>query len=189
MAEAKDHLRLNGGGPLGAFNKNYMAFTLDEVKRNFKNLITMQPGNFSALATWAPLSFPASLGIGECMKDSGNCEGCAVVTDRGVNFYPRYVNEVNCKSLGNLCGQNNPGTCKATVMTQKFFKDHGAGTCNKDLKLDFYDMKMCCQCILLWCNGKWKLGQVTLPTNQSGLSSTNFCHFLGCNLWQICTVK
>lgn len=144
MAEAKDHLRLNGGGPLGAFNKNYMAFTLDEVKRNFKNLITMQPGNFSALATWAPLSLPASLGIGECMKDSGNCEGCGVLTDRGGNFYPRYVSEVNCNSLGSGCGQNL-GKCEATVMTQKFFK----GTCKTDLQLDLYDMKMCCQCILL----------------------------------------
>lgn len=125
MVEVKDYLRLNGGGFLGVFNKNYMVFILDEVKRNFKNLIIMQLGNFLVLVIWVFLSFFVFLGIGECMKDLGNCEGCVVVIDCGVNFYLCYVNEVNCKSLGNFCGQNNFGICEVIVMMQKFFKDYG----------------------------------------------------------------
>lgn len=148
--EAKDHVRLNGGGPLGAYNENYMAFTLDEVRRNFKNLLTLQPGNFSALAAWAPLSFPATLESGACVKDSGNCEGCPVVKDLGASYYPRFVNEVNCKSSLIPCGQGL-GECRTSVMSQRFFRDPSKDltTCNKDLEEYYYDMEMCCQCMLL----------------------------------------
>lgn len=154
ITEAKDHLRLNGGGPLGTYNENYMAFTLDEVRRNFKNLLTMQPGNFSALAAWAPLSFPATMSSGSCVKDSGGCEGCPGLTNLGPGYYPQYLNQVNCESSRKTCGvngQQGKGQCRSTVMRQRFFKDVSTSlpACNKDPEEYHYDMNMCCQCVLL----------------------------------------
>lgn len=148
ITEAKVQLRLHGGGPLGAYNKNYMAFTLDEVRRNFKNPVTMQPGNFSALFASANLADPCK------GTTSGNgCKECFFTTDFGQGHYPRYIEERSCESTVHDCdGTGNTG-CRTAVMKQRFLKDPSQElkTCDKKLKLDvyYYDMKMCCQCVKL----------------------------------------
>lgn len=149
--QALAQLSKSGGGPLGTFNKNYMAFTMNEVLNNFKNLITQQPGNFSGATTKAS-SLSAPLSTGACTSTQSNfpyCNACPVVTDLGENKFPRFINEIICETENTLCGVQGNGYCKTTSITQRLLLwrcDPATG--QEKMEAFTQEIRSCCECIL-----------------------------------------
>ena len=142
-------LNKSGGGPLGKFNKNYMAFTMNEVLNNFNNLITHQPGNISG-ASIKSLSAPLSMGA--CTSTQSNfpyCNACPVVTDLGSDKFPRYINEIICETEFTLCGNQGNAYCKTTSISQRLLLwqcDPATGT--ETLVPFTQEIRSCCECFL-----------------------------------------
>ena len=149
--QALAELIKSGGGPLGKFNKNYMAFTMNEVVSNFKNLITQQPGNFSGATTKAS-SLTASLSTGDCTSTQGTfpyCNACPVVTDLGEDKYPRFINEIKCQTENTLCGAQGNGFCKTTSVAQQLLMwQCDPATGEEELVTFTQEIRSCCECFL-----------------------------------------
>ena len=158
LKDAMVMLQQVGGGPLGKFNKEYMAFTWNGVKRNFRNLLAWKTStDWSAIeskAQQAPLtSYPRSAKMGSCSANyfgySRICSACPVVTDLGAGKYPRYINEIVCNQENALCA-NNLGFCQTTVLNQQFLM----ATCDPNTGLETLEtytqpIRACCECLLL----------------------------------------
>ena len=149
--QAMAQLSNSGGGPLGAFNKNYMAFTFKEVLNNFKNLITHQPVNFSGAAiTLSSLSAPLS--AGSCSSTQSNfpyCNACPVVTDLGEDRFPRFINEIECETENTLCGTQGDGYCKTTTIVQRLLLWKCDPATGQETLIPFdQEIRSCCECVL-----------------------------------------
>ena len=152
-------LRRRGGGPLGAFNKNYMAFTLKEAKA-FPNLV-----NRSVKAKESPAQalidsgelrrsrFPETTLTGPCQTTVNGltraCSACPAFTDLGPNVIPRFINEVRCAPGFQFCGFRT-GLCRNSVLVQTFLRR--TGRCDDDGK-EFLaqftqEIRSCCECAL-----------------------------------------
>lgn len=152
VQQASAELNKSGGGPLGTFNKNYMAFTWDDVVKNFNNLITQQPGNFTAAAAQNPSSFPSTSRTGTCTSSQASfpyCDACPVVTDLGPGRFPRYINEVICDLEHTVCGSNADGFCITTSIEQELLMEECDSSTDK-MKLVPYtqSIRSCCECML-----------------------------------------
>ena len=151
IQQASALLNKTGGGPLGKFNKNYMAFTMAEVRNNFNNLITHQPGNFSGAAIKSSSSFPSSL-IGACTSSQSNfpyCNACPVVTDLGPDKFPRYINEVICETEFTLCGPQGNGYCETASLNQQLLMWECDPATGQEKLVPFtQEIRSCCECFL-----------------------------------------
>ena len=149
--QALAQLNKSGGGPLGKFNKNYMAFTMQEVLNNFNNLITQQPANFSG-ATTKSSSLSASLVTGSCTATQNNfpyCNACPVVTDLGEDRFPRFINEVRCETEFTVCGVQGDGFCQTTSITQQLLLwQCDPATGQETLTPYTQEIRSCCECFL-----------------------------------------
>jgi len=149
--QALAQLSKSDGGPLGTFNKNYMAFTMTEVLSNFKNLITHQPVNFSGAAIQLS-SLPASSSAGSCSLTQSNfpfCNACSVVTDLGKHKFPRFINEIKCETESKPCGVNRIGYCKTATVTQTLlFWKCNSTTGQETLDVFNQEIRSCCECVL-----------------------------------------
>lgn len=151
LKQAAAQLNQNGGGPLGKFNKNYMAFTWNQVVNNFNNLITQQSGNLSANAS-ASSSFPSTQLIGSCTSTQSSfpyCNACPAVTDLGEGKFPRYINEVICQTEDTICGPEADGLCKTTSINQQFLMSEcDPATGKENLVAYTQPIRSCCECFL-----------------------------------------
>lgn len=151
IQQASAQLNKSGGGPLGKFNKNYMAFTMREAQNNFNNLITHQPGNFSGAAIKSS-SLSASSLIGDCTSTQSNfpyCNACPVVTDLGSGKFPRYINEVICETENVLCGPQSDGYCKTTSISQELLVSQCDPATGQEKLVPFIqEIRSCCECFL-----------------------------------------
>ena len=149
--QALTQLNKSGGGPLGKFNKNYMAFTMKEVFNNFKNLITQQPGNFSGAAKESS-SLSAPLSTGACTSTQSSfpyCNACPVVTDLGPDRFPRYINEVICQTEYTLCGVQGSGYCKTTSIPQTLLIWQCDPATGQETLAPFtQEIRSCCECFM-----------------------------------------
>lgn len=149
--QALAQLNKSGGGPLGKFNKNYMAFTMNEALNNFKNLITQQPVNFSA-ATLKSSSLSAPLSTGACTSTQSNfpyCNTCPVMTDLGEDRFPRFINEVTCQTENTLCGVQGNGYCKTTSISQQLLLWQCNPATGQEKFIAFtQEIRSCCECFL-----------------------------------------
>ena len=153
IQQAAAQLNQSGGGPLGKFNKNYMAFTWKDVISNFNNLITQKSGNLSlAAAATTSSSFPVTRSIGGCTSSQSSfpyCNACPVVTDLGPGKFPRYINEVICQTELTICGKQAVGYCKTTSINQRLLMaqcDQSSGT--ETLVPFTQPIRSCCECFL-----------------------------------------
>ena len=174
IKQASAQLNKTGGGPLGNFNKNYMAFTRRQVQNNFKNLITQKQGKLSAVANSSLASlFPVSSLIGSCTSSQSNfpyCSACPVVTDLGPGKFPRFINEVICQGPPSppnppqICGLTTIGICMTTSINQQLLEARCDPATNTQILVPYTQpIRSCCECFLLWLDTssvwpfKWKL--------------------------------
>ena len=155
VEDAKAELQANGI----TINKNYMAFTLAEAKLNFKNLITMEPMNFSSIGKQivSPSGYTTQIKgcdrVEEVVKHS--CRRCSAVTTLGNNMYPNILNTIVCKDTSGsaLCGPQKQGTCKEFGKIQKLVKYDPKKKCDPSGKPPFetHEVKLtvCCGCELI----------------------------------------
>lgn len=152
LQDAKIKMKTDGGGPLGKFNKNYMAYTWSRVLDDFNNLLTHQQGNLSAIKP-SSTKFPITWTTGSCINGSQAkfpyCGACPAITDLGPRRFPRYINEVVCQREGLICGPQADGFCKATVIIQQFLVASCDSSSGKE-SLDVYTqpIRSCCECFL-----------------------------------------
>ena len=152
VQDAKIKLRTDGGGPLGKFNKNYMAYSWSDVLDDFNNLVTHKHGNLSAIKQSSTTKFPVTWTTGRCTnspKTFPYCSTCPAVTDLGPGRFPRYINEVVCQREGLVCGPQADGFCKTTIITQQFV----VATCDsssgkESLQAYTQPIRSCCECFL-----------------------------------------
>ena len=161
LPQKRQELKERGSGPLGSFNKNYMALTRAGAKR-FPTLV--EPARTCAVhhAIRANLSRPSlqqqrtkrsfpQTTIGLCTSNGDSCESCTATTDLGPSITPRYINEVVCRSQYSFC-RSGRGVCGTSAVHQTFLRK--AGQCGSDgtEKLESYTqpIRTCCQCLLLF---------------------------------------
>lgn len=151
IKQAAAQLNQSGGGPLGKFNKNYMAFTWNEVLNNFNNLITQKSGNLSAAATTSS-SFPSTTLQGGCTSSQSSfpyCNACPAVTDLGPGKFPRYINEIICQTENTICGPQADGYCKTTSIEQQLLISQCDQATGKEILVPFTQaIRSCCECFL-----------------------------------------
>ena len=155
VQDAMMKLKTDGGGPLGKFNKNYMAFTWTDVQNNFNNLISMvKHANLSALKPSSSSVYPVTNLTGDCTVNQGKfpyCSACAAVTDLGPDRFPRYINEIVCENPGIVCGPQADGFCKTSGIDQQFL----IASCDSSTGKQTFDtftqhIRSCCECFLFW---------------------------------------
>ena len=140
-----------------AINKNYMAFTLAEAKLNFKNLITMEPMNFSSIVkqTVSPLGHVTTMTACYPREVPKNfCTRCSAYTTLGNDIYPNTFNTIVCDTAGSACGPaENPGECEQFGEVQVLKQYDPTAKCdaagNLPLKDYKYELPLCCGCKLL----------------------------------------
>lgn len=155
VEDAKAKLQANGV----TINKNYMAFTLAEAKLNFKNLITMEPMNFSSIVKQIVSPLGHMTDIRGCDPDDKvapySCRRCSAITTLGENIYPKIFNTIVCDDTPSpvLCGPQNQGTCKGFGKTQTLVKYDPTKKCDSSGKPPFddytFELTVCCGCELL----------------------------------------
>lgn len=152
VEDAKVKLQANGV----AINKNYMAFTLAEAKLNFKNLITMEPMNFSSIVKQivSPLGHVTTLTDCRPQEVPPNfCTRCSGYTTLGTNIYPNTFNTIVCDPGTSFCGSGNQGKCKEFGRVQELVEYDPTAKCdssgNPPFKEYRHDLKLCCGCELL----------------------------------------
>ena len=151
VQDAMAKLKTDGGGPLGFFNKNYMAFTWADAVNNFSNLITMQHLKLSA-SQQSSSGFPVTTVTGSCTVNQGKfpyCSACPAVTDLGPGRFPRYINEIICRNESAICGPQAEGFCKTTGLNQQLLVSTCDSSTGKE-KLESYTqlIRSCCECFL-----------------------------------------
>ena len=148
VEDAKAKLRANGI----AINKNYMAFTLAEAKLNFKNLITMEPMNFSSIVKQivSPLGHVTEI-VG-CDIDKrvppNSCKRCSARTKQPKNIYPRYFNTIVCDQSGGSCGSGQ-GKCTEISKDQPLAQYDPNAPCDERFKIINHSLQLCCGCELI----------------------------------------
>lgn len=149
VQDAMMKLNSDGGGPLGPFNKHYMAYTWTDVLKNFNNLITRKHGNLSATQPNSAGVFPITLVVGPCTTNQGKylqCSACPAITDLGPDKFPRYINEIVCRNESTICGPQANGLCKTSGLNQEFL----AASCGSSGKEVFETytqfIRSCCDC-------------------------------------------
>ena len=153
VEDAKAELQANGI----AINKNYMAFTLAEAKLNFKNLITMEPMNFSSIVKQivSPLGHVTDI-LGcypqEVPPNQGFCTRCSAVTTLPKNIYPNTFNTIVCDPGAKFCGSGNEGECTEFGEDQDLVKYDPTAPCNKRFSKTTQPLKLCCGCKLIGSN-------------------------------------
>ena len=153
VEDAKAKLQANGI----AINKNYMAFTLAEAKLNFKNLITMEPMNFSSIVKEIVSPLGHMTRIERCYPQEvpqNFCTRCSAVTTLGTDIYPNTFNTIVCDPDGTgFCGSGNQGECKEFGEVQDLVQYDPKAKCDSSGKPPFktyhYELKLCCGCKLL----------------------------------------
>ena len=153
VADAKAKLQADGV----AINKNYMAFSLAEAKLNFKNLITMQPMDFSSIIKQSVTPF-GNVTITECptQQTSNVCTRCVGYTELGPGIYPNTFNTIICDANGTIsCGsQGERGECKNFGRDQDLLELDKSAKCDSSGKSPFkqekktYTLQLCCGCEL-----------------------------------------
>lgn len=151
VQDAKIKMKTEGDGPLGKFNKNYMAYTWPDALNDFNNPLTHQHGNLSAMKP-SSSKFPSTQTTGSCINSQTKfpyCSACPAITDLGPGRFPRYINEVVCQSEGGICGPQANGFCKTTVIIQQFLVASCDSSGGKE-NLDSYSqpIRSCCECFL-----------------------------------------
>ena len=149
VEDAKAKLQANGV----AINKNYMAFTLAEAKLNFKNLITMEPMNFSSMVK--QIVSPSGHVTNKTSCDPVekvapfSCRRCSGITTLGPNIYPNIFNTIVCHQLDGSCGSNAPGRCTEFSKAQRLAKYNSTAPCDKRFEIITYSLQLCCGCELI----------------------------------------
>ena len=159
-------LRKRGKGPLGAFNKNYMAFTLKEAHA-FPNLVNQRrfrsiesrfrrsPSGSVLFARDEADRFPITR-TGRCRSVVNGflrtCPACPAFTDLGPEVVPRFINEVLCPNTFSFC-QSGTGVCKNTVLLQTFLRRECGDDDEEEELVEFtQEIRTCCECCLFsWC--------------------------------------
>ena len=150
VEDAKAELQANGI----AINKNYMAFTLAEAKLNFKNLITMEPMNFSSMVKQivSPLGHVTTIERcypQEVPPNQNFCTRCSAVTTLPNNIYPNTFNTIVCKPGTQFCGSGNEGKCTEFGKHQDLVKSDPTAPCDQRFTEETYYLKLCCGCELI----------------------------------------
>ena len=153
VEDAKAELQANGI----AINKNYMAFTLAEAKLNFKNLITMEPMNFSSMVKQIVSPLGHVTRIGPCYpekvpQNQRFCTRCSAVTTLPENIYPNTFNSIVCDPGAEFCGSGNEGECTEFGEDQDLVKYDPTAPCNKSFTITIQPLKLCCGCKLIESN-------------------------------------
>ena len=157
VEDAKAKLQANGI----AINKNYMAFTLAEAKLNFKNLITMEPMNFSSIVEQRVSPSGHVINVTGCdpveIVTPNTCRRCSGITIVGPNIYPNIFNTIVCYRDDTpgpvLCGPESKGGCTEFVKPQDLVEYDPTKKCDPSGNPPFVDKKieltLCCGCELL----------------------------------------
>lgn len=165
-AEMLRTLRKKGSGPLGAFNRNYMAVTQEEADQ-FQNLVWTTIGQVSIKKNKVQgtvekrrkkratggisndATYPITTLTGECETAGRLCSACPATTDLGPDIFPRYINEIVCESEGVLCSSDT-GFSKNTILPQTFLYKTGVCDSNgKEIMSEFVqEIRVCCECFL-----------------------------------------
>lgn len=150
VEDAKAELQANGI----AINKNYMAFTLAEAKLNFKNLITMEPMNFSSMVKQIVSPLGHVTRIERCYpqevpQNQNFCTRCSAVTTLPNNIYPNTFNTIVCDPDTEFCGSGNQGKCTEFGEDQDLLKYDPTAPCDQRFKEEIYHLKLCCGCKLI----------------------------------------
>ena len=148
VEDAKAELQANGI----AINKNYMAFTLAEAKLNFKNLVTMEPMNFSSIVKQivSPLGHVTEI-VG-CYPEKvpqDFCTRCSARTTQPEYIYPRYFNTIICDQRGGSCGSGAQGECKEFGKDQDLAQYDPTAPCEDRFKIVTHQLQLCCGCELI----------------------------------------
>ena len=148
VEDAKAELQANGI----AINKNYMAFTLAEAKLNFKNLITMEPMNFSSIVKQIVSPLGHVTEIRECYPGKvpqDFCTRCSAITNQPKDIYPRHFNTIVCEQHGGSCGSQAQGRCTEFGKEQKLAKYNPGAPCDKRFDIITHSLQLCCGCELI----------------------------------------
>ena len=171
-------LKEAGGGPLGAFNEKYMAFTREGTIRftdlaveDQENGAEDTPENFESLTGFrsdeasSPIKpalmkiarYPQTTIRGSCdTKLNGfprMCSACPATTDLGPGRIPRYINEVLCNSKkpNKMCNRGN-GWCNTVKIHQQFLRVTNYPTTSKlgHVFVEPYtqQIRTSCECLL-----------------------------------------
>ena len=150
VEDAKAELQANGI----AINKNYMAFTLAEAKLNFKNLITMEPMNFSSMVKQIVSPLGHVTRIERCYpqevpQNQNFCTRCSAVTTLPNNIYPNTFNTIVCDPGTEFCGSGNQGKCTEFGKDQDLVKYDPTAPCDQRFTEEIHYLKLCCGCELI----------------------------------------
>ena len=171
-------LKEAGGGPLGAFNEKYMAFSREGTIRFTDLAVEGQengaedtPENFESLTGFrsdeasSPIKpalmkiarYPQTTIRGSCdTKLNGfprMCSACPATTDLGPGRIPRYINEVLCNSKkpNKMCNRGN-GWCNTVKIHQQFLRVTNYPTTSKlgHVFVEPYtqQIRTSCECLL-----------------------------------------
>ena len=93
-------------------------------------------------------SYPVTFITGACENTTGGltrlCKVCPAITDLGPDKVPRYINEVLCEGIAELCGVPEVfGICQNTALKQDFLVFTG----NTALVYS-QEIRVCCECSL-----------------------------------------
>ena len=146
VEDAKAELQANGI----AINKNYMAFTLAEAKLNFKNLITMEPMNFSSIVEQRKT--PSGLiNVTSCPQEvpPNFCARCSGVIDLREHLYPRIFNTIVCNETATSCGSEAQGECQEFGEDQDLLEYDPMKPCGERFKAVKHPLQLCCGCKLI----------------------------------------
>lgn len=150
IADAKAKLQADGV----AINKNYMAFTLAEAKLNFKNLITMEPMNFSSIIQQRVTPF-GKVTITDCptQRTPDFCTRCAGYTELGQGIYPNTFNTIICDRDSSIsCGSQGEGECTNFGRDQDLVEEDLTAKCDSKtsrFKKVKHTLQLCCGCQLI----------------------------------------
>lgn len=93
-------------------------------------------------------SYPVTTVTGPCENTTGGlsrlCKVCPAITDLGPDKVPRYINEVLCEGVTELCGVPEVfGICQNTALNQDFL----VFTFNS-VQVYSQEIRVCCECSL-----------------------------------------
>ena len=147
VEDAKAELQANGI----AINKNYMAFTLAEAKLNFKNLITMEPMNFSSMVKQIVSPSGHVTNVMSCPSEvtPNFCKRCPAVTHQPVNIYPSIFNTIVCDDRATSCGSQAQGICEEFGEDQDLVQYDPNAPCDQRFKIVTRRLQLCCGCKLI----------------------------------------